>query len=215
MIIKISDLRPLNLGSEICVCINIKNAEYSEIRRLVILSEQYAEMKLTKGEIDAERFDEIEEASKICSAYKKGLFLLGYGASSEKKLHYKLRTKGFDNEISSRAVKMLAKKGYIQEENDAEREAERCLSKLWGKKRILTHLYSKGFSDSAVKKAALLLEEVDFAENCKEIILKSHMAQFKEAISDPNETNKLVASLVRMGYSFSQIREASERIASD
>ncbi len=215
MIIKISDLRPLNSGSEICVCINIKNAEYSEIRRLVILSEQYAEMKLTKGEIDAERFDEIEMASKICSAYKKGLFLLGYGASSERKLHYKLRTKGFDDDISTIAVKMLSEKGYIQEESDAMREAERCISKLWGKKRIINHLYTKGFCDDAVKKVALMLEDTDFAENCKELILKSHKAQFEAASTDQNEKNKLIASLVRMGYSFSQIREASERIASD
>ena len=215
MKITVTALVAVNSGNEICICIEISNGENTEKQNLTVLAEQYSLLRIKKGEISRSRFDEIERASNICSAYKKGLFLLGYGACSERKLHYKLKTKGFANDICSEAVAMLSAGGYINEANDAEREAERCIAKLWGKKRIVSHLYSKGFRDDAIRSAIDELCNVDFVENCKKLIMRDHQKQFMAALNDEKEKQKLFASLIRMGYSFSEIKEASAGITAD
>lgn len=215
MRITVTALVALNSGNEICVYAEISNGEMAERKKLVLLTEQYSLLKIKKGEITSDQFDEIERASDICSAYKKGLNLLGYGACSEKSLYYKLKTRGFENDICSEAVAMLSRSGYLNENSDARREAERCIAKLWGKKRIISHLYSKGFGDEAVKDVYDVISEADFVENCKKLILRDHKRQLALAQSDEKEKQKLFASLVRMGYSFSEIKEASAGITAD
>ena len=172
MTITLIDLKAINGGDEVCVTIEIKQSENKEIKKLFLLAGQYTSLRIRKGEISAERFDEIERAADIASAYKKGLFLLGYGACSEKKLKFKLRTKGFSEDISSEAVELLVDAGYINEKNDAEREIEKCLSKLWGRKRIIAHLYTKGFASGVINEALRALDAVDFVENCRKLIVK-------------------------------------------
>ena len=110
---------------------------------------------------------------------------------------------------------MLSALGYLNENSDAIRETEICLSKLWGKKRIIAQLYAKGFSDDAVRSAADFLEDIDFIENCALLIKRNYMRQLNSALGDKNAMMKLVATLSRMGYSFSEIKEASDMVASD
>ena len=215
MRITVSALVALNSGNEICVYAEISDGENAQRKKLVLLTEHYSMLKIKKGEITSAQFDEIERASDICSAYKKGLNLLGYGACSEKNLYYKLKARGFENDICAEAVAMLSRGGYLNENSDAQREAERCIAKLWGKKRIISHLYSKGFGDEAVKDVYEVLSEADFAQNCKKLILRDHRRQFALAQNDEKEKQKLFASLVRMGYSFSEIKEASAGITAD
>ena len=205
----------INSGNEVCIKIKIENGENKEERDFTVLIDQYSLLRIKKGEIDRFQFDEIERASNICSAYKKGLFLLGYVACSEKKLKFKLKTHGFENDICDEAVAMLSIGGYINEHSDAEREAERCVAKLWGKKRIISHLYSKGFGDGAVKQACVMLNNVDFAENCQKLILRDHKKQFVDAQKNEKDRQKLFSKLARMGYSFSEIKEASAGITAD
>lgn len=215
MTITLTSLRALGSGDEISVSIEIADGTNKEIKKLIILSSQYTSLNIGRGEISREQFDEIERAEKIASAYKKGLYLLGYGACSRKKLKFKLKTKGFDDEVANEAVEMLMAVGYLNENSDALREAELGLSKLWGKKRIIAQLYAKGFSDDAVRSAADFLEDIDFIENCALLIKRNYMRQLNSALGDKNAMMKLVATLSRMGYSFSEIKEASDMVASD
>lgn len=214
MIIKILSLKAFDNGNLISIKVEISNGEHTECRDLIILAKQYADLRLTKGEIDEKQFDEIVYLSNICSAYKKGLFLLGYGACSEKNLIYKLKTKGFEEEYSKIAASMLSEHGYINENDDAMREVDKCLSKLWGKRRIISHLYSKGFTNEAIQNAVEYINGIDFIENCERLIRKDHARQLDDATKDVNAYRKLCASLSRMGYSFSEIKEASLRFVS-
>ena len=54
------------------------------------------------------------------------------------------------------------------------REAERCVAKEWGKRRIVGALRAKGFSDAAIKNALNELEDagVDYVELCVRRIRK-------------------------------------------
>ncbi len=213
MRITVNSLKAIDSGNLISITAELCDGKHVDRRELIILASQYSGMRITKGEIDAERFDEIAHASKVCSAYRKGLFLLGYGACSEKSLNYKLKTRGFDSDVSAEAVKMLSQGGYINEACDAERETEKCLAKLWGRKRIISHLYSKGFTTETIRNAIESLEDVDFAENCEKLISRDYKTQLVLAISDKAAYSKLCASLSRMGYSFSEIKEACSKLA--
>ncbi len=204
MRIEILSIAALNGGSEISLSIRISDGENSEKRTLVLLSRQFAELRPERGEIDAERFEELEAAAIVCSAVKRGMNILGYGACSEKNMRLKLRTKGFDADIARTAAAYLRELGYINESNDASREAERCVRKLWGRRRIVAALYEKGYSEEAVREALDLLDEVDFEEKCASLIRK----KFGGVPEDARERQKLFAALARYGYSTSEIKNA-------
>ena len=84
----------------------------------------------------------------------------------------------------------------------------RCIQKLWGKKRIVSHLYTKGFDQKAVANALDELQNVDYVENCKRLLLRDHKRQIAAIKEDSSQLSKLIASLYRMGYSFSEIKSA-------
>ena len=158
--------------------------------------------------MSCKRYEEIVRAANIRSAYKKGLNLLGYSSSSKKNLYYKLRSRGFEDDITEEAIEMLVRDRYVDENDACTREAERCIQKLWGRKRIVSHLYSKGFSEHTVREALEELSEVDYTENCKKLLLRNHKKQLASIGEDRVQMTKLVASLERMGYSFSEIKSA-------
>ncbi len=191
---------------EIAVTFEIKDGEHTQRESFIISATLFADMHLSVGECDRERFDAVCEAAELYRAKKRGLNILGYGASSEKGLAHKLMSKGFSKATAERAVAELSAEGYINADADACREAEKGLAKLWGKKRIAATLYQKGYSDSSVKRAIFALEDggVDFSELCAERLRRT----VDELPRDPKEKQKLIASLIRYGFSSDEIREA-------
>ena len=206
--ITVTALVALNAGEETCVFIELSDGIHSDTQKHTVLTNQYAELRIKKGEIDREKYEEIVGAASIAAAYKKGLAFLGYGSYSKKTLYYKLKSRGFDDETANEAIQMLCQNGYVNEDGSCTREAERCIAKLWGKKRIVSHLYSKGFSETSVREALLELDETDYIENCKKLILRDHKHALAATRTDKAAASKLIASLTRMGYSFSEIKSA-------
>ena len=208
MIITVKTLVALNCGEETCVCIELSDGIHTDVQKHTLLTNQYADLRIKKGEIDSEKYESIVRAAKIAAAYKKGLIFLGYGSHSKKTLYYKLKSRGFEDESINEAILMLSRSGYVNEDNSCVREAEKCLSKLWGKKRIVSHLYSKGFSEISIHQALDELGEIDYTENCKKLILRDHKRALSTVREDKAATSKLIAALARMGYSFSEIKSA-------
>ncbi len=204
MTLEILSISALNGGSEIALTVRISDGENSEKRTLLLLTAQFAELRPEKGEISEERFDELSAAALVCSAVKRGMNILGYGACSEKNMRLKLRAKGFSPDAAESAAEYLRKLGYINEENDAAREAEKALAKGWGRRRIAAALYEKGYSESATRKSLETLEDVDFNQRCAALIQK----KFKGLPEEINERKKLFAALMRYGYSASEIKNA-------
>ena len=119
----------------------------------------------------------------------------------------KLRSKGFDKEISAQAAKYLSAIGYINEGEDAVREAERCLKKYWGIKRIVAFLYEKGYSESAVRLAVAELDGYDMSEACIALVER----KLGGLPDDREAQKKLFASLLRYGHSSSDIKKAFDQ----
>ena len=208
MTVTITSISALSGGAEIALSVRISEGERFETRTLVLLARQYAELRPEKGDIDCDRFELLLAESEICSAVKRGMNILGFGASSEKNLVLKLRSRGFSRDAATSAARYLSELGYIKETDDALREAQKCLRKLWGRRRIASALCEKGYTKEAVSAALDELRDVDFAGNCAELI----ETRFRGLPENGDDRRKLVASLTRYGYSSTEIKEAFGRL---
>ena len=204
MTVTITSISALSGGAEIALGVRISEGERFETRTLVLLARQYAELRPERGDIDCDRFELLLSEAEICSAVKRGMNILGFGACSEKNLVLKLRSRGFSRDAASSAARYLSELGYIKETDDALREAQKCLRKLWGRRRIAAALCEKGYTKDALSAALDELEDVDFAKNCAELI----ETRFRGLPEDADDRRKLVASLTRYGYSSAEIKEA-------
>ena len=174
-----------------------------------ILPHQYAELRLRIGEIDTDTADALQEASELCEAIRRGLHLLSFGAQSERTLCAKLRARGIDAECAMRAASYLRGLGLMDEREDALRMVSACRRKRWGMRRILSHLFEKGYPEAVIRGIQQELEGEDFVPDCMALI----RAKYRCVPEDRHERQKMTASLVRYGYAMGEIRRAMEAVA--
>ena len=209
MTIQITDFRALDGDSLVAVHVLIQSdGGERDARTYTILPEQYASMKLRRGEIDPETVDALEEAARLSEAIRKGLQLLSYGAQSEKALKQKLRARGYDPELAAATAAYLSSLGVMDERGDAMRAVQSCRRKHWGMRRILSHLFQKGYPESVIRTIQTELEGEDFVPDCVELI----RAKYRGAPEGREEKQKMTAALMRYGYSLGEIRCAIEQI---
>lgn len=191
---------------EVCVSFAITNGTDTQSERLVIAAADVADLRLSVGECNENCFDAVLAASRRHEATNRALSMLSFGRHSPKNLARKLVQKGIDREIAADAVRGLMRRGYLNPRVDAYAEATACVAKGWGRTRITSSLYEKGYAASIVKEALERLADdgVDYAENCAALIRR----RFPNRPSDPRERAKMYASLARYGYTSSDIREA-------
>ncbi len=199
-------------ADEIIINAELTHAKQSSRHKLLIPTEVYTELRVERGECSTDTFDTLEREAGIYAAYKRGMYILGYGACSQKMLVSKLIQKGFEREYATLAALRIAERGYIDDGAATRREAEKCLSKLWGETRIRAHLSSKGYPKDAIDEAIFELIDngTDFDENCA-LLLKQKADKLPKEFS---ERQKLVASLMRYGYSTDQIKRAFSKLSS-
>ena len=197
-------------ADEIAVSIEITDGEHTQRERLVVFSAQCADLGIVRGEIDEDTYDAILYSSSVHTAVRQGLSVLSYGTCSERALLRKLIARGNSREIAEEAIEELRQNGYIDQESDAAREAERGAIKLWGKMRITASLREKGYSDESIKYALSYLRTsgVDFVENCATLIRR----KWGDVPTTPDERRKMVASVMRYGYASEEIRAACKRL---
>ena len=210
MKIEVVSVSALSEGAEMLITVAMSDGEGRvEKRKLLLFTEQYLELGIRKGSVlNEEIFDKIEEFSKACKAIRKGSNLLSYSSSSKVRLARRLRSKGIDKDSAESAAEHLEKIGLINEELDVERQVASCLKKLWGKKRIYRELCAKGYSSDIVGENISFIDEETIVQNCTTLIKK----KYRVIPNEPSERKKVVASLVRYGYTFSEIKEAFRRI---
>ncbi len=199
-------------GDDIAVSFEIKEGEHAQRECFVISAALLADLRLSVGECTRECYDTVCQASEVYRAKKRGLNILAYGTASKIGLYRKLLSKGISKDIAKEAVRELAAEGYINADEDALREAEKCVGKLWGKRRIAAALYQKGYTDRQVKAALCDLEDrgTDFSEICAERLRRTN----SELPTEPKEKQRLAASLMRYGFSTSEIKDALEILKS-
>ena len=195
---------------EIAVSVEISDGEHTQKERLIISSVQCADLGLKYGDITERDYDALLFTSQIHTAVKQGLSILSYGMCSENALIRKLISRGNSREIAEMATEELKQNGYIDQDEDAAREAERGAIKLWGKIRITASLREKGYSDDSIRYALTYLRAsgVDYIENCATLIRR----RWGEMPSDHAERRKMVATVMRYGYTTDEIRAACKYV---
>lgn len=202
----ITDITPLTEEAMLSVTLLVRCRESTEIQRhhICLLLGQFAVLKPTVGEVTMDMAEALLEAGRISRAIQKGMELLGYGAMSRRRLVSKLTARGFEPDLAEGAADYLEEKGYLSEDDAAIRFAEQGLRKLWGPRRIREDLFARGFAADVVAQAMEELASVDFGENCALVISK----KYGSVPEDPGSRRKMVAALMRLGYTSEHIREA-------
>ena len=210
MIISVYKILALGNGEEAEISLEISNGKESQYIKGKVSAAMFSSLRLpvalnTPLLIEREQCEEILRAMKLYSAIRKGLDLLGYAKNTPKALTEKLRKKGYSSEFAEEAVSFLVEKGYIRENEDAAQFAENLALKIgYGKKRIQQELFKKGFSEDVIREA-LEYGEFDFSEACAKRIRTMGGAEIFET---PEKRSKAIASLLRYGFSYEDIREA-------
>lgn len=208
MKIEIISVSAMSEGAEMLLTIALSDDNgHQEKRKFLIFTNQYFELGLKKGAIlSGDEFDQLEDCAKECIAIRKGIDLLSYSSSSKKRLVQRLKNKGIEQENAENAVSHLEKIGAINEEIDVEFQVESCIRKLWGKKRIYRELLGKGYEREHILNALEYVTKEQMIENCVKLLRKKH----KVIPEDSTVRQKIVASLVRYGYTFDEIKRAFE-----
>ncbi len=150
-----------------------------------------------------EMYTDIKDAAERTLAVRRAAGILSRGDKSAHELKSKLTHAGISKESAEHAVELLRRRGYIDEDAQCERIAESLLrSKKYGRGRIVTHLISHGYPAECAKNAASSLSEDDIA-NALQMNIEKKFPDIAEY--DPADTKKAVASLMRLGFSSSEI----------
>ena len=195
-------------GKEVEITVETSEVYKMNTYRYTLSREAWERIGLAEGEISREDMKELLYEEEKYRATKKAFDILAFGRNSVRTLALKLRHRNFLPKIADEVAELLKEKGYIREDEDVVHEAEACVNKHWGMRRILMHLHQKGYDNDAIGAAKEYLAEVDFAESCAELIRE----EFGTLPKDEKERNRVIASVVRYGYSMTEIKNAAKLI---
>ena len=204
MKIFIESKKPVHEGAGVSVKLRLESETGESAGADIVISfDDYSVLceYIRPGEISEEFFSVLEEKGRIYSAYSYGMYLLGFGECSRKKLVYKLEKRGHDRESACRAADMLAEAGYIDEyELVHSAMLHACHDKCYGRRRIIGELYDKGFDRETIQEAFRLFEgELDY-EEAKRKLLKIKFGSESPTPKDIKEKQKIMNTLYRYGH---------------
>lgn len=190
-----------------------KNDGSGELITFTVGREFLAPFAVSEGdEIDEETAEELEDAEKKTYAVSKALDALSFGNLSRSALARKLRIKyGTEKKHADFAADYAVLHGYIDEKHQAERIAELCVrTKKWGKRRIVSDLISKGYPKNVAECAADSVNDADYEAALRSLVEKKAGSRSP----DRDELKKTAASVIRLGYSPSEVLREIERYLS-
>ena len=171
----------LSLDSELC-----------EIKRLK------AGMELTDAELTA-----LVRESHIKRAKSRAMWYLSRGDMAKKTLFDKLR-RSFPDYAAKTACDRAEELGYINDESYAKRRLQRIIDEKKVSVRMAKQLLRQEGIDPDLVDDAAESAEYDPIEAIVGLIER----KYKQKLNDKDNTQKVIAALMRKGYGFSEIKEA-------
>ena len=157
-------------------------------------------------EVDEEELEEIKQTVSIRRAYNYAVNLLSRRDHSERELMTKLSQKGYSGGAEE-AIRKLRDSGYVSDERFARLYVRELQTfKKYGKRRIEQELYRKGVDREIISQ---VLEETDFDESELVSLIERKYGRY---LSDEKGVAKTINGLLRMGYSYGEIRSALKEI---
>ena len=169
---------------------------------------------ISGDEIDEEELTAFEEAAGSRRAFNSALNSLDYRDHSEKEIRAKLMRK-HGAEYVDEAVEKLMELDLINDRRYAENYARELFEhKKFGKIRIKSELIAKGIASDIASETVNSLfedEEPDNIQRIVDIIEKKYYTRMNDEVG----RKKVFSALQRMGYTFSDIREAMSEFSDD
>ena len=169
---------------------------------------------ISGDEIDEEELTAFEEAAGSRRVFNSALNSLDYRDHSEKEIRAKLMRK-HGAEYVDEAVEKLIELDLINDRRYAENYARELFEhKKFGKIRIKSELIAKGIASDIASETVNSLfedEEPDNIQRIVDIIKKKYYNRMNDEVG----RKKVFSALQRMGYTFSDIREAMSEFSDD
>lgn len=193
-------------GISAAVLIYCDGAAKAEEAQLLITRELWLWGKL-KAEcaLSEETYREMEHNAALSRSLARMRSILSYSGQSRANLIARLRQYGFAEDICEETADYAEEHGLVREDAQAGHAAEVYLHrKYWGRRRIAAELAQRGYGEDVIREALDAIPEEEFRRALRQIIEKKYGAP----PSDPGERQKMVLSLLRLGYSGSEIKDA-------
>jgi regulatory protein len=155
-----------------------------------------------------------KEAAGSRLAFNSAMFSLDMRDHSEREIRQKLSRK-YDEQAVDTAVEKLLDLGLVNDRRYAELLTRELFErKKYGKNRVRSELYRKGIASDTVNEVLEEYENENESDNVQTIVDIIRKKYYNKLI-DEKSRQKVVAALVRLGYSFSDIRQAMREFTSD
>lgn len=169
---------------------------------------------ISGDEIDEEELTAFEEAAGSRCAFNSALNSLDYRDHSEKEIRAKLMRK-HGAEYVDEAVEKLIELDLINDRRYAENYARELFEhKKFGKIRIKSELIAKGIASDIASETVNSLFEDEDPDNIQRIV-DIIEKKYYNRMNDEVGRKKVFSALQRMGYTFSDIREAMSEFSDD
>ena len=158
-------------------------------------------------EISDDELASLKEEAGFRSAYEKGITYLSMRAYSRKELLNKLKLK-YGAEASRRAIEKMEHYGYIDDESFCRQYARHLFeTKKYDVKRISYELRLKGVDSEIIDNTLKTLDNEPIQR-----IIDMLRTKYEKSLDSPKDVKRIFNRLVRMGYSFGDIKSAFEEI---
>ena len=190
----------------ISVSILIGTADNYETTEYLISREFWQWGRLQNGsDITEEDFLGMDRSAALSRAIARMKGILSYSGVSRRMLIQRLKGYDFSEEICSTAADYAVEHGMVREDVQVEHAVDTYLRrKYWGRRRIAAELSAKGYPREVIESALADIPEEDFM-HALHVILER---KYGEIPADPQEKQKMILSLLRMGYSGNEIKDA-------
>ena len=179
-----------------------------EYRATVDSDYWYSEKYRNYKEINDEELTELLDAVSFRRAYNKGLDLLSRRPHGTKELIKKLCEKGHEKESAEKACDRLFELGLLNDEEFARILANELYErKGYGVKRIKQELAFRGIDREIAENA---IESLDFDTQTRIILVIEK--KYISKINDEKGRKRAIDGLLRLGYSYSDIKSALNSI---
>lgn len=153
-------------------------------------------------ELDIAELDELKSTAKIDKAYNRALGLIARRPRSEWEIRDYLKRKEYDPELIDMLVERLYNSRWLDDQDFARKWVDnRRLLKATSKRRLTQELKAKRVSDDVIS-LVLAEDETDEVQILRELIAR------KQKQSRYQDSEKLMAYLIRQGFSYGDVKEA-------
>ncbi len=181
-------------------------AELSDGDKLTVNVALVADYSLYTGRVlDSGEYDALKKDAGLNSAKSRALRILGKRSMSHREITDRLIQKGENEETANTVADWLIKIGAINDAEYAAMIVRHYASGGYGLMRIRDELYRHGIGRELWDEALSELPDME------EVALKALRSKLKGKQPDKAEMGRVTAGLYRRGFSWSEIKAATER----